>query len=138
MPNTLPTHHEGARQVDLHGPEARKSLAKQLARLFDLWGLSGQEQAAVLGLAEDNRSTLARYRKGAPLADNRDLLERAGHLLAIHASLRLMFPQNRDLAYGWMRAQNRRLGARPVDIARERGFEGLLALRRYLDFERGR
>jgi hypothetical protein len=36
-----------------------------------------------------------------------------------------------------MRQPNRRLGARPVDVVRERGFEGLLAIRRYLDFQRG-
>lgn len=109
-----------------------------LVRLFDRWDLSAKEQAALLGLAEENRSTLARYRKGSPLADNRDLLERAGHLLAIHAALRTLFPRNPDLAYSWMRTLNKRLGARPVDVVRERGFEGLLALRRYLDFERDR
>ena len=37
-----------------------------------------------------------------------------------------------------MGATNRRLETRPVDIVRERGFEGLLAVRRYLDIERGR
>jgi hypothetical protein len=33
---------------------------------------------------------------------------------------------------------NRRLAARPLDIVLERGFEGLLAVRRYLELERGR
>jgi hypothetical protein len=42
-----------------------------------------------------------------------------------------LFPHDRDLAYQWMTAPNRRLGARPVDLIVERGFEGLLALRRY-------
>jgi len=132
------TPRDEAQQVSLHRPEARKSLAKQLSKLFDLWGLSTPEQAAMLGLSEDNRSTLVRYRKGAALADNRDMLERAGHLLAIHAALRILFPHNRDLAYRWMRTLNRRFGTKPVDLVRERGFEGLLTLRRYLDFERGR
>jgi hypothetical protein len=36
-----------------------------------------------------------------------------------------------------MTATNRRFGARPVDVVVGQGFEGLLALRRYLDFERG-
>ncbi|HTP94402.1 MAG TPA: MbcA/ParS/Xre antitoxin family protein [Burkholderiales bacterium] len=108
-----------------------------LTQLFQHWQLSATEQAALLGLSPDNRSTLARYRKGEPLADNRDLLDRAGHLLGIHKSLRILFPQDRDLAYRWMTAPNRRLGTRPVDVVVERGFEGLLALRRYLDFERG-
>jgi len=123
--------------VDVRGRDARERLARMLTQLFQHWQLSATEQAALLGLSPDNRSTLARYRKGEPLADNRDLLDRAGHLLGIHKSLRILFPQDRDLAYRWMTAPNRRLGTRPVDVVVERGFEGLLALRRYLDFERG-
>ena len=117
--------------------EARERLARLVTRLFEHWQLSTTEQAALLGLSPDNRSTLSRYRKGEPLADSRDLLDRAGHLLGIHKSLRILFPRDRDLAYRWMTTPNRRLAARPVDVVVERGFEGLLALRRYLDYERG-
>lgn len=124
--------------VRLSGREERRSLAKMLIRLFDHWGLSTAEQAAALGLSETNRATLSRYRRGEPLAESRDLLERAGHLLGVHKSLRIIFPHDRDLAYHWMTAPNRRLGSRPIDIVRERGFEGLISIRRYLDFERGR
>ncbi len=124
--------------VDLRSRESRERLARMIARLLDHWGLSTTEQAAVLGLSPENRSTIARYRHGAPLADNRDLLDRAGHLLGIHKSLRIIFPHDRDLAYRWIGTPNRRLGARPIDLIVEHGFEGLLAVRRYLDFERGR
>src|SRR5262245_17046550 len=123
--------------LDLKTRDARERLARLVTRLFELWQLSTTEQAALLGLSADNRSTLARYRKGDPLADSRDLLDRAGHLLGIHKSLRILFPQDRDLAYRWMTTANRRLGARPVDVVMQRGFEGLLAVRRFLDFERG-
>ncbi len=37
-----------------------------------------------------------------------------------------------------MTQPNRRLGRRPVDIVIEHGFEGLLTVRRFLDFQRGR
>jgi hypothetical protein len=130
---TLQQEHD----VDLKSRESRERLARMVTRLFEHWGLSTTEQAALLGLSPENRSTLSRYRKGEPLADSRDLLDRAGHLLGIHKSLRILFPQDRDLAYRWMTTPNRRLAARPVDMVVERGFEGLLALRRYLDFERG-
>ena len=123
--------------VDLKTREARERLARMVTQLFEHWRLSATEQAALLGLSADNRSTLARYRKGDPLADSRDLLDRVGHLLGIHKSLRILFPHDRDLAYRWITQPNRRLGARPVDLVIERGFEGLLALRRYLDFQRG-
>ena len=117
--------------------DARARLAAMVVKLFDHWDLSAAEQAEVLGLSSASRSTLSRYRGGEPFADSRDLLDRAGHLLGIHKSLRLLFPHDRDLAYTWMTQPNRRLGARPVDVVIEHGFEGLLAVRRYLDFQRG-
>jgi antitoxin Xre/MbcA/ParS-like protein len=128
---------ESEPQADRKTREARAALARLVTQLFEHWQLSTTEQAALLGLSPENRSTLSRYRKGEPLADSRDLLDRAGHLLGVHKSLRILFPQDRDLAYRWMTTPNRRLAARPVDIVVARGFEGLLALRRYLDYERG-
>jgi hypothetical protein len=72
------------------------------------------------------------------LADNRDLIDRAGHLLAIHKSLRILFPHNKELAYAWMTTANQHFdGKTPMDIVHEQGFLGLIAVRRYLDFERG-
>jgi len=124
-------------ESDVGSREARARLAAMVTRLLEHWQLSATEQAELLGLSTTSRSTLARYRNGEPLADSRDLLDRAGHLLGIHKSLRLLFPHDRDLAYRWITQTNRRLGARPVDLVIERGFEGLLALRRYLDFQRG-
>lgn len=123
--------------ADLGSRDARVRLARLVTTLFDHWALSTAEQAMLLGMSPGHRSTLARYRRGEPLGDSRDLLDRAGHLLGIHKSLRILFPHDRDLANRWMSTPNRLLGARPVDIAIERGFEGLLAIRRYLDFERG-
>ena len=123
--------------VDPSRREARSRLAAMVTRLLEHWDLTATEQAEVLGLSTGSRSTLGRYRSGEPLADSRDLLDRAGHLLGIHKSLRLLFPRDRDLAYRWMTQPNRRLGARPVDLILEHGFEGLLAVRRYLDFQRG-
>jgi hypothetical protein len=123
--------------ADTSSRAARARLAAMVTRLLDHWQFSAAEQAEVLGLSPGSRSTLARYRSGEPLADSRDLLDRAGHLLGIHKSLRLLFPHDRDLAYRWMTQPNRRLGGRPVDLVLAHGFEGLLAVRRYLDFQRG-
>lgn len=123
--------------VDTGSRQARSRLAAMVTKLLELWQLTPAEQAQVLGLSSGSRSTLGRYRSGEPLADNRDLLDRAGHLLGIHKSLRILFPHDRDLAYRWMTQPNRRLGARPLDLVLQHGFEGLLAVRRYLDFQRG-
>ena len=117
--------------------DARARLARMIVQLLDHWSLTTAEQSALLGLSATSRSTLSRYRSGEPLADSRDLIDRAGHLLGIHKSLRILFAHDRDLAYRWMGTPNARLAARPVDVVVAHGFEGLLALRRYLDFQRG-
>ena len=96
------------------------------------------DQAVLLGLSTQSRSTIARYRRGEPLADSADLLARAGHLLGIHKALRILFPHDRDLAYRWVSTPNRSFGTSPLEVMKRHGYEGILAVRRYLDFERGR
>jgi hypothetical protein len=116
----------------------RGALARMVTRAFEHWKLGTEAQLAMLGLATNNRTALSRYRRGAPLAANRDLLERAGHVLAIHKNLRLIFPQDRDLAYAWMTQRNKAFeGRTPVDVIREWGFAGMLMVRSYLDRVRG-
>jgi len=129
---------EKAPRVDLRNRDARARLARMMVELFDHWELAAPDQALLLGLSPDSRATVARYRKGEPLADSADLLARAGHLLGIHKALRIFFPHDRDLAYRWVGQRNSRFGRAPLDIMKEHGFEGILAVRRYLDFERGR
>lgn len=123
---------------DLRQRATRERLARMVVQLLDHWQISAADQAALLGLSSDSRATVTRYRRGEPLGDSADLLARAGHLLGIHKALRIMFPHDRELAYRWVSTRNRRFGDRaPLEIMTQ-GFEGLLAVRRYLDFERGR
>jgi hypothetical protein len=84
----------------------RGALAKMVMNLLDHWKLTTEEQAALLGIATSNRAALSNYRSGKPIGTSRDQLERVGHLLGIHKNLRLLFPQNRDLAYRWMSTRN--------------------------------
>jgi len=118
--------------------EDRGALARMVMALFDHWQLSTEDQAALLGIAAGNRAALARYRKGEPIGTSRDQYERVGHLLGIHKNLRLLFPQNRDLAYRWMTTRNKAFDNRtPVEVVKEWGFAGLLMVRGYLDKARG-
>lgn len=126
------------RDTDLHHQDNRKRLARMVVRLFEHWQMSAPDQASLLGLSPDSRATVARYRRGDPLADNSDLLARAGHLLGIHKTLRIMFPHDRDLAYRWVSTPNRRFSDRKPLETMKQGYEGILAVRRFLDFERGR
>ena len=130
-PETLP--------ADLRDRASRERLARIVVALLDHWALAPADQAALLGLSSQSRSTVARYRKGEPLADSADLLSRAGHLLGIHKALRILFPHDLDLAYRWVGTPNRRFNdAAPLEVMKKHGYEGILAVRRYLDFERGR
>ena len=129
---------DNAADVDLHARTSRERLAHMVVALLDHWKLAPNDQAVLLGLSTQSRSTIARYRRGEPLADSADLLARAGHLLGIHKALRILFPQDRDLVYQWVSTPNRRFGATPLEIMKRHGYEGILAVRRYLDFERGR
>lgn len=118
--------------------EDRGALARMIMTLLDHWKLGTEDQAALLGIATSNRAALARYRRGEPIGTSRDQYERVGHLLGIHKNLRLLFPQNRDLAYRWMSTRNRAFdNLTPVEVVKEWGFAGLLMVRAYLDRARG-
>ena len=133
MPRTAPLT-----QRDLHSRASRERLARMVVQLLERWQLSAVDQATLLGLSANSRSTVARYRRGEPLADSPDLLARAGHLLGIHKALRIVFPHDLELAYRWVSASNKRFGTTPLEVMKRHGYEGILAVRRYLDFERGR
>ena len=88
----------------------------------------------MLGIASSNSAALPNYRRGKPIGTSRDQYERVGHLLGIHKNLRLLFPQNRDLAYRWMSTRNKAFdNLTPVEVVKERGFAGLLMVRAYLE-----
>jgi len=114
--------------------EGRIAITKMLMRLFDHWELSPKDQLAILGLSEKSSTSLARYRRGEPIADRRDLLDRAGDLLYIHKALRILFPRNRDIVYSWISTPNRAFGGeKPIDVIRKDGVPGLLLVKQYLD-----
>jgi len=114
--------------------EDRGALAKMVMVLLDHWQLSTEDQAALLGLAQNNRAALTRYRKGEPIGTSRDQYERVGHLLGMHKNLRLLFPQNRDLAYKWVTSRNKAFdNLTPVEVMNEWGFAGLLMVSAYLE-----
>ena len=127
-----------------HAPQTadrdkRSALAGMIMQLFDHWQLPTDQQLALLGMGPDNRAALTRYRRGEPLGNSRDLLDRVGHLLAIHKNLRLLFPSQPERLYGWMRQRNRAFeGRTPAEAVAEFGFPGLLMVRAYLDRARGR
>lgn len=118
--------------------DQRARISKMLMALFDYWQLPDTQSLALLGLSPSNRAALSRYRRGSALANDRDKLDRAGSLLGIHKTLRLLFPRNRELAYAWMTTPNRAFGGQtPAEYAIKGGLLGLYTVRAYLDRQRG-
>lgn len=134
----LATQHTQKQRTTERSEQDRTELAKMIMRLFAHWELPARDQLALLGLSPRNRAALVNYRAGKPLANSQDLLERVGILLGIHKSLRLLFPQNRELAYAWMKQPNKAFdGKTPTDVITDYGFAGLYMVRAYLDKARG-
>lgn len=116
----------------------RTLLAKGMMGAFDVLELSPRERCLVLGLDEDNRTSLARYAAGKPLAANRDQLDRAGHLAGIYKSLAILFAHNPEAIPSWMHSHNRAFeGRTPLEVIRDDGLVGLIFVRAYLDHARG-
>ena len=121
-------------EIDPHSKEGRARITRMVMRLFDLWEISLEDQAALLGFSTIR--PIKRYRNGASFPKKRELIIRAGELFSIHKSLRVMFPRNRTVAYRWPTSPNAAFDGRsPVDYMREHGFDGLVAVKQYLDFE---
>ena len=126
--------------IDLSSAAARKTMAKALIALFDQWELDNNTRLNLLGLSENSRALLTKYRQGQQgLSTSRDALDRAGWLLAIHKGLRLLFPYNDDLRHSWVTRRNTAFDNHtPLEVMIERGIIGLANVSRYLDFQRGR
>lgn len=98
------------------------------------WSLDTKEQAALLGLARVLEShALWREVTEDLLPGNPDLLERCELISLIWMHLELLFPKDPDLARRWMLQPNRAFeGRRPVDLAIEKGPDGLKTIKAYL------
>jgi len=125
-------------RLDIHDEASRKSAATLILNLFERWQLDTQTQLNLLGLSPNSRALLSKYRKGDPLPNHRDVLDRVGWLLACHKALRLLYPRNPELRYDWVNKRNEAFNAyTPLEIMREQGLLGIARVSRYLDFMRG-
>ncbi len=124
---------------DIHSEESRKQMAVLLMNLFECWHLDTAAQLNLLGLSANSRALLTPYKKGEKaLPNTRDLFDRAGWLLSIHKSLRLLYPHNKNIRNTWIYRKNRAFDNHtPIDILVEEGILGLAKVARYLDFQRG-
>jgi len=115
---------------DLTGPALGVCL-----RVAEAWGLSGQEQMAVLGL--DRRSTLQSWKRGGVAAISKDALERISYVLGIYKGLKVLLPASAD---DWVRKPNDAplFGGAPALARMVSGnVSDLFLVRQYVDAQRG-
>jgi hypothetical protein len=133
----MPGHH-GHGQVDLADPTALRNLGRAVVALFQKWNLSEEQQLALLASGARDGTALYEYQVGErPLPGSPEVLQRVGHIMGIHASLRLLFPENEDLRFSWVRRRNRAFGgAAPIDIMLRDGADGIARVWAVLDQQR--
>jgi hypothetical protein len=101
------------------------ALTKIVLNLFEHWSLNPEEQLILLEYKPTSSSTLARLRNGGAIPFNKDKIMRIDKLFSIHRALRMLYPQNIDLCYSWIKRRNRVFdGKTPLEIMRD-GNEGL-------------
>lgn len=129
---------ENQARVDLSDPKAFRDLARTVIALLRKWDLTDQQQLTLLGGDPQDNSVLQKYEDGEwPRADSREVLQRVGHLLGIHSSLRYLFPLDEGLRFSWVRRHNQALGgSAPLDIMLQQGTEGIARVRAMLDEHR--
>ncbi|HYW93081.1 MAG TPA: antitoxin Xre/MbcA/ParS toxin-binding domain-containing protein [Gammaproteobacteria bacterium] len=101
-------------------------------RLFDSWGLSQAERAAVVGISLAGEDTIPLRFVQRDLTNEQST--RLGDVFAIYAGLSCLFPENREIRNGWMTSPNRRFGnRRPIDVVVEDRARGLERVRAEID-----
>lgn len=119
----------------------RKRLSRPALRTFfriaELWGLSVDEQMALLGVTA--RSTFFKWKKDADAVVPKDTLERISYVLGIYKALQILLPDEKA-ADAWIKRPNTAPlfgGRSALDRMLSGQVADLFVVRQYLDAQRG-
>lgn len=126
--NTLPGTREGGRA------EAIPAELEAFFEMADRWGLSTDQQITLLG--SPGRSTFFKWKKEGGNLPN-DTVERLSHMLSIWKALRILFTRD-DRGEAWMARPNDYWDGRSaLDVMLGGKMSDILAVRQYVDAQRG-
>lgn len=104
----------------------RRTLAKAIFRLFDVWQVSSTDQLGLLGLAPEQADALVTMRRTGLLLASAPLAERTRALLRIYRYVAMLYPEHPELARKWMQTGHVRLdGETPLQRMLNRGDAGI-------------
>lgn len=128
----------GSAQVDFADPVALRNLGRAVVTLLKKWNLTEEQQLALLGSGAHGGAALSEYQLGErPLPDCPEVLQRVAHLMGIHGSLRLLFPENEELRFSWVWRRNQAFGgSAPIDIMLRDGADGIARVWTVLEQQR--
>ena len=111
-------------------------LARTLVKILRNWGLSSEQQIALLGMPEGTKArVLNKFLAGTPFPDDYDSLMRANYLLSIQNAVSSLFPHNAQAADYWMTTPSHYFADyTPLDIMLGEGIDGM---KRVLDYLNG-
>ena len=85
--------------------EVLHALGRAFWKLADHYQLTQKEIAILLGIKAENRQRLNHLKQKQEIPDDPDKRLRVSHLIGIHKNLRILFPQNRDVVYSWLKTR---------------------------------
>ncbi|MDI9819278.1 MULTISPECIES: antitoxin Xre/MbcA/ParS toxin-binding domain-containing protein [unclassified Legionella] len=116
--------------------DSLKRNTQNIIALFNRWELKNDEQRNLLGGISS--AQLDKFKKGTAHIAGRDTIERVSNLLGIHKSLRIIYPENREVVYRWIKARNRKFdNLTPLEIMLDYGYIGIAQVRLLTDHMRG-
>lgn len=115
---------------EMRSEEAREALATAVTATLDRWGLPLSKQADLLGLPD-----IAPLRDGKPLADEFDVLARAGHLLAIERALERIHGAKGGQRDAWLMYSYSELGGQSPLALMLTGLDGIKRVREFVEAE---
>jgi hypothetical protein len=119
--------------------DRRRVLGKAFWKIVAHYGLTQSDQAAILGINENNRDRLKKFKTNNELPRDPDKELRAGHMIGIHKNLRILFPHNREVVYQWLKTPRAQFNDQSaMSYIKDGGPEyqsmmRLAAIRRFLD-----
>jgi hypothetical protein len=111
----------------------REALTEAVTAVFDRWGLNTAQQAGLLGLPRNPG-----LRRGEPLPQISEVMERAGTLISVHRALQRRYAHRDWLGDRWISTPQPQVGGRlPLDTMIEGGLGAINEVRAIVEREIG-